>query len=84
MRTSVLGVFPQKICVSLTSPTAPQAIWVTATLFGVLHFSVLGMLVFLVPLAAVAGYLTRETKSLLPAIAIHAAHSAGVLILDLW
>jgi membrane protease YdiL (CAAX protease family) len=60
-----------------------QAIWVTATLFGVVHFSVLGMAVFLVPLAAVAGYLTRETKSLLPAIAIHAAHNAGVFFLSL-
>lgn len=60
-----------------------QAIWVAATLFGVLHFSVLSMAVFLVPLGAVAGYLTRETKSLLPAIAIHAAHNAGILLLSL-
>jgi membrane protease YdiL (CAAX protease family) len=63
------------------SPT--QAIWVSASLFGVLHFSVLSIALFLVPLGAVAGYLTRETKSLLPAIAIHAAHNAGVLLLAL-
>lgn len=60
-----------------------QAIWVAATLFGVLHFSVLSMAVFLVPLGAVAGYLARETRSLLPAIAIHAAHNAGIVLLSL-
>lgn len=63
--------------------TSTQAIWVAAILFGVLHFSVLSMAVFLVPLGAVSGFLTRETRSLLPAIAVHAAHNAGVLLLSL-
>lgn len=63
--------------------SSTHAIWVAALLFGVLHFSVLSMVVFTVPLGAVAGYLTRETKSLLPAIALHSAHNAGILLLSL-
>lgn len=63
--------------------TSTQAIWVAAILFGVLHLSALSMAAFLVPLGAVAGFLTRATKSLLPAIAIHAAHNAGILLLTL-
>lgn len=59
-----------------------QAIWVTAILFGVLHLSALSLAVLLVPLGAIAGYLTRESKSLLPALVIHAAHNAGVLLLN--
>ncbi len=59
-----------------------QAIWVTAILFGVLHLSALSLAVLLVPLGAIAGYLTRESKSLLPALVIHAAHNAGVLWLN--
>jgi membrane protease YdiL (CAAX protease family) len=65
----------------LMGPT--QAIWVTAVLFGVIHFSVLSMVVLQVPLGAVAGYLTRRTGSLLPAIWLHAAHNLGVLLIDL-
>lgn len=60
-----------------------QAIWVCALLFGILHFSVLSMAVFLVPLAAVAGYLTRRTGSLVAAIAIHAIHNAGMISIEL-
>lgn len=60
-----------------------QAIWVSAALFALIHFSVLSMPVFLVPLAVAAGYVTREAKSLLPAIAMHAAHNAGVVFLGL-
>jgi uncharacterized protein len=60
-----------------------QAIWVSALLFGILHLSVLSLAVFLVPLAAVAGYVTRRTGSLLPAIVIHALHNAGVVCLEL-
>jgi uncharacterized protein len=60
-----------------------QAIWVSALLFGILHLSVLSLAVFLVPLAAVAGYLTRRTGSLLPAIVIHAVHNAGIVCLEL-
>ena len=52
-------------------------------LFGGVHFSVLSMVVFLVPLGAVAGHLTRRTGSLLPAIWIHAAHNLGVLVIEL-
>jgi uncharacterized protein len=58
-----------------------QAIWASALLFGLLHFSVLSMAAFLVPLAVVAGYLTRRTGSLFPAIAIHAIHNAGAVLL---
>ena len=60
-----------------------QAIWVTAVLFGVVHFSVLSMAAFLVPLAAVAGYLTRKTGSLLPAIGMHALHNTGAVLMSL-
>ncbi len=63
--------------------TPVQAVWVAAIMFGVLHLSALSMEAFLVPLGAVAGFLTRATKSLLPAIAIHAAHNAGVLLFSL-
>ena len=60
-----------------------QALWVSAVLFGVLHFSLVSMAVFLVPIAAVAAYLTRETRSLMPAIAMHAAHNAGIVSLEM-
>lgn len=63
------------------SPT--QAIWVTATLFGVIHFSVLSMAFFIIPLALAAAYVTCRTKSLLPAICMHAAHNAGVVFFSL-
>lgn len=65
----------------LMSPA--HAVWVAAVLFGILHFSVLSMAVFLVPLAAVAGYITRRTGSLLPAILIHAIHNTGAILVDL-
>ncbi|MBL9212373.1 MAG: CPBP family intramembrane metalloprotease [Opitutaceae bacterium] len=60
-----------------------HAIWVSSLLFGLIHFSVLSMAVFLVPLAVIAGYITRRTGSLVPAIWLHAAHNFGVLILAL-
>ena len=60
-----------------------QAIWVCAVLFGVVHFSLVSMAVFLVPVAVAAGYLTRQTRSLLPAIALHAAHNGGMVAIEL-
>jgi membrane protease YdiL (CAAX protease family) len=60
-----------------------HAIWVSAFLFGLIHFSVLSMAVFLVPLAVVAGYATRKSGSLVPAFCLHAAHNAGVIVLEL-
>lgn len=61
--------------------SARQAGWVTAIMFGVLHFNVLGLAVFLVPLALVAAWLTHRTRSLWPAILIHFMHNAAVLTL---
>jgi membrane protease YdiL (CAAX protease family) len=65
----------------LTSPV--QAMWVSGILFGVVHFSVLSMAAFIIPLGVVAAYFTRRTQSLLPAMLIHAAHNAGMVILEL-
>lgn len=68
----------------LTQVMSPaHAIWVSALVFGIIHFSVVSLAVFLVPLGAAAAYLTRRTQSLLPAIAIHAVHNAGVTWLEL-
>jgi uncharacterized protein len=74
------GVLLEKLQ-RLMGPT--QAIWVTAILFGLIHFSVLSMAVFLIPIAVLAGYATFRTGSLLPALYIHSAHNAGVLGLEL-
>lgn len=63
----------------LTSST--QAIWVTTLLFGILHFDIIAMAVFLIPLAWVAGWLTHRTGSLWPAMIIHFLHNAGILTL---
>lgn len=60
-----------------------QAAWVTAILFGVLHFNVFGLAVFLVPLALVAAWLTHRTQSLWPAILLHFLHNATVVTLTL-
>jgi len=63
--------------------TPLQALWVTAILFGILHFTVLSLAVFLVPLALVAGRLTQRTGSLWPAMLIHFLHNAGIVTLEL-
>ena len=59
-----------------------QALLVTSLLFAIIHFNVVGMIVFLVPLAYVAGWITEKTGSLLPAMGIHFLHNAGVLWLE--
>jgi len=63
--------------------TPLQAIWVTTLLFGIIHFDILAMAVFLIPLAWIAGWLTHRTGSLWPAMIIHFVHNVGVLTLDL-
>ena len=60
----------------------PQSLLVTALLFAIIHFNVVGMVIFLVPLAYMAGWATEKTGSLLPAMAIHFLHNAGVLVLE--
>jgi membrane protease YdiL (CAAX protease family) len=60
----------------------PQALLVTSLLFSILHFNVIGMLAFLVPLAYMAGWLTLQTRSLLPAVIVHFMHNAGILYLE--
>jgi membrane protease YdiL (CAAX protease family) len=62
--------------------TPVQAIWVSSILFGILHFSIVGLAVFLVPLAWVAGWLTHRTGSLWPAVIIHFLHNAGIVTLE--
>ncbi len=57
--------------------------WVSSILFGVLHFNVLGMAMFLVPLALVAAYVTRRMQSLVPAFYIHFTHNAGIVVFEL-
>jgi len=59
--------------------STPQALLVNALMFAVLHFNIVGFVVFLVPLAYLNGWLTLRTRSLLPAICIHFLHNAGVL-----
>jgi membrane protease YdiL (CAAX protease family) len=63
--------------------TVAQATWVSAILFGIVHFSVMGLAVFLVPLALVAAWLTRRTHSLWPAMIIHFVHNAAIVTLEL-
>ncbi|ATC65260.1 hypothetical protein CMV30_15595 [Nibricoccus aquaticus] len=63
--------------------TPIQAIWVTTLLFGIIHFDILAMAIFLIPLAWIAGWLTHRTGSLWPAMIIHFVHNAGVLTLEL-
>lgn len=74
------GIILSKL-LRLTHPR--QAIWVSSILFGVLHFNILGMAMFLVPLALVAAYLTRRTQSLVPAFFIHFTHNAGIVLFEL-
>lgn len=59
--------------------SAPQALLVNAVMFAVLHFNIIGFVIFLAPLAYLNGWLTLRTRSLLPAIVIHFLHNAGVL-----
>ena len=64
----------------LTSST--QAIWVTTLLFGIIHFDIVAMAIFLIPLAWAAGWLTHRTGSLWPAMIVHFLHNAGILTLE--
>lgn len=57
-----------------------QAAWVSAILFGVIHFNVVGLAVFLVPMAWMAAWLTCRTGSLFPAMLLHLLHNAGVIL----
>lgn len=61
-----------------------QAMWVSALLFGIIHYNLLGIALFLVPLAVAGAWFTRRTQSLWPAIFIHFAHNAGVVAFELW
>ena len=63
--------------------TPLQALWVSSILFGILHFTILGLAVFLVPLAWVAGRLRQKTGALWPAFIIHCLHNAGIITLEL-
>ncbi len=63
--------------------SARHAMWVSAMLFGIVHFSMVSFLVFLVPMALVAAWLVRRTGSLWPAMFIHFVHNAGIVTLEL-
>lgn len=68
----------QRVC----SPV--QAMWVSAILFATIHFALLSLAIFLVPLGLLAAYLVRRTGSLWPAIWLHFAHNASVVAIELY
>jgi membrane protease YdiL (CAAX protease family) len=59
-----------------------QALLVTAVLFAVIHFNIVGLFIFLVPMAFLAGWVTARTRSLFPAMLIHFLHNSGVVLLE--
>jgi membrane protease YdiL (CAAX protease family) len=64
--------------------TAQQALIVSSLLFAIIHYDVLALVVFLVPLAYAAGWAVQKSGSLWPAILMHGLHNAGVLVLQRW
>jgi uncharacterized protein len=60
-----------------------HAAWVSSILFGLLHFDLVGMAVFIVAMGWIAAWLTYRTRSLWPAMIIHFLHNAGIVMLEL-
>lgn len=59
-----------------------QAIIVTAMAFAIIHFAVIGLLFYLLPVALIAGWMTVRTNSLWPAMLLHLAHNGAIVYLE--
>lgn len=59
-----------------------QAIFVTAMAFAILHFTAIGIVFYLLPLAVLAGWLTLRSQSLWPAIFLHLAHNGCIVYFE--
>ncbi|MGA3006581.1 MAG: CPBP family glutamic-type intramembrane protease [Opitutaceae bacterium] len=59
-----------------------QALLVTALLFAIMHYNLLGFVIFLVPLALAAGWTVQKSGSLWPAMLIHFLHNSGVVLME--